>query len=316
MNIVMLGVGGIGGYYAARLIDAGHKLSLVARGDHLSALQNSGLEVQHSGWHFQQSVNAYEWDSLVKNYNASDFDIICIAVKAQATHSFAPKLADWFSASDQSPAIISLQNGVDSEVILSEHVGADHIIGALCVGIGAHITAPGKITSVGPGRIVMGLWPNQYANSIGPAKNIINTLNETFIQSSIPSEMSNNIQQELWRKLVINNGVNPLSALTQLDTRSMTHHPEYQNIVLGLMQETVMAATADGVHLDQSVAAEMLEFMQQFDAIKTSMLVDKEKGRELELEAISGCVLDRMKKLKRDAPYTRTVYTLLKNLVN
>lgn len=313
MNIAMLGVGGIGGYYAARLIDAGHQLTLIARGEHLAALQNSGLEVQHSDWHFQSSVQAMSFDRFIEAHDASEFDVICLAVKAQSTGDLAPTLAAWLSTTTKKPAVISLQNGVDSEVILNEHLTETTIIGALCVGVGAHITAPGQITSVGPGRIVMGLWPNDNSHSSEPPNDIIQVLSETFILSNIPCDISPNIQQELWRKLVINNGVNPLSALTGLDTQSLTHHPDYKHIVLGLMKETIIAATADGVRLNDSVADEMLEFMQQFDAIKTSMLVDKEKGRELELEAISGCVLKRMQQLETDAPYTRTVYALLKN---
>lgn len=313
MNIAMIGVGGIGGYYAARLIEAGHQLTLIARGEHLLALQSSGLEVQHSDWRFQAPVCALPLHAFINEHKADDYDVICLAVKAQSTSELAPELAAWVSSAQRSPAIISLQNGVDSEVILSEHLKTIQIIGALCVGIGAHITAPGKITSVGPGRIVMGLWPNHTSTPINPSHNIIQILSEALIQSKIPCDISPNIQTELWRKLVINNGVNPLSALTGLDTQSLTHHPDYKHIVLGLMRETVIAATADGVDLDDSVADEMLAFMQKFAAIKTSMLVDKEKGRELELEAISGCVLNRMQQLNLDAPYTRTVYTLLKN---
>ena len=110
---------------------------------------------------------------------------------------------------------------------------------------------------------------------------------------------------------MINNGVNPLSALTGLDTRSLTHHPEFGKIVHGMMAETVAASKADDVNLGPEDLAEMFDLISNFNAIKTSMLVDKEKGRPLELDSIAGAVLRRCESLGIKAPYTMTVNALL-----
>ncbi|MCB1756170.1 MAG: 2-dehydropantoate 2-reductase [Gammaproteobacteria bacterium] len=312
MNIAMLGVGGIGGYYAARLIEAGHDLTLVARGKHLAAMQADGLRVNHTDWAFHKPVTACTFEEFRQTRKPADIDLICLAIKAQDTDQIARELRDWYGKSAQRPAVISLQNGVDNEILLARQLGENTIVGALCVGIGAHITEPGVIESTGPARIVMGIWPNQELAADGPAMSMINELFDAFSQAGVPTEISDDIRRELWRKLIINNGVNPLSALTGLDTRTLSKDGDFSRIVLGLMLETVTAAKADGVELGEQAAHTMLAFMQDFDAIKTSMLVDKEKGRPLELDAISGAVLERSERLGRDAPYTRLVHALLK----
>ncbi|MCL1485400.1 MAG: hypothetical protein MH208_14390 [Marinobacter sp.] len=110
---------------------------------------------------------------------------------------------------------------------------------------------------------------------------------------------------------MINNGVNPLSALTGLDTRSLTHHPEFGKIVYGMMAETIEASKADNVNLGQKDLDEIFELISNFNAIKTSMLVDKERGRPLELDCIAGAVLRCCELLGVEAPYTATINALL-----
>ena len=84
----------------------------------------------------------------------------------------------------------------------------------------------------------MGEWPA--VGKPGSARSLLlKKLAAVFDDSGIPTTLSDNIRYELWRKLVINNGVNPLSALTGLDTRSLTHHPEVSRIVDGMIAETV-----------------------------------------------------------------------------
>lgn len=85
---------------------------------------------------------------------------------------------------------------------------------------------------------------------------------------------------------MFNNGVNPLSALTELDTRSLTHRPEFSRIVYGTMAETVEASKADDVNFTQEDLLEIFELIGSFNAIKTSMLIDTEKGRPIELDSI------------------------------
>lgn len=312
LRLLIVGAGGIGSYYAARLLNAGHEVVLTARGAHLAALQEHGLTVQHGGEVWSFPVQATDHAGVVAHYRPDDFDVVLITLKSTATEAVLDELGPWLSQGKV--PVLSLQNGVDNEPALASLLGEHRVLGGLAVRIGGHIVQPGVVEAEGPAQIVMGEWP--LAIGAGRCSPLLHQLREDFEAAGIPTTVSDNIRYELWRKLVINNGVNPLSALTGLDTRSLTHHPEFQKIVYGMMAETVAASKADDVNLGPEDLAEMFDLISNFNAIKTSMLVDKEKGRPLELDSIAGAVLRRSDRLGIEAPYTRTVHALLAHSQN
>lgn len=307
MRFAIIGAGGIGAYYGALLHRAGHEVTLVARGAHLQAIQRDGLTVHHPEVEFAGLVPALSQAALLSEHGAADFDLIAIAVKSGSTGALCAALGDWLAAADT--PVLSLQNGVDNEPCIERAVGRERTVGGLAVRIGGHIVAPGVVSATGPAQVVMGAWPDTARNSALQAR--LEPLAAAFQAAGIPTTLSAGIQKELWRKLLINNGVNPLSALTGLDTRSLTGHPALGSTVYHMMQETAAVAAADGVDLGASDVDEMYELISGFDAIKTSMLVDREKGRELELDAIAGAVLHRAALLGIETPCTATVAALL-----
>lgn len=304
MHCLIIGAGGIGGYYGARLLDAGHAVTFVARGDHLAALQRQGLQVSHEDLQFQAPVTALSLPALLAAHHCAEFDLILVTLKSGATADWLHSCADWLRQADT--PVLSLQNGVDNEALIADCLGAARTLGGLAVRIGGHIIAPGQIEARGPAQVVMGRWPCAEADD--PA---LTMLADAFNGAGIPTRISSDIRRELWKKLLINNGVNPLSALTGLDTRRLTADPVLGRTVHALMQETARAARADGVELAPADVDEMFELISRFDAIKTSMLVDREKGRPLELDEISGAVIRRCRQLGEPAPNTELVQRLL-----
>jgi len=307
LRLLIVGAGGIGGYYAARLLHAGHEVVLTARGAHLAALQEQGLTVQYGDEVWSFPVEAMDHSGVVARYAPDDFDAIVVTLKSTATETMLAELGPWLYHGKV--PVLSLQNGVDNEPALASLLGEHRVLGGLAVRIGGHIVQPGVVEAEGPAQIVMGEWP--LAAGSDHRGLLLQELQAEFEAAGIPTTVSENIRYELWRKLVINNGVNPLSALTGLDTRSLTHHPEFQKIVHGMMAETVAASKADNVNLGPEDLAEMFDLISNFNAIKTSMLIDKEKGRPLELDSIAGAVLRRCERLGVEAPYTMTVNALL-----
>ncbi len=304
MKFLIIGAGGIGCYYGARLLEAGHAVTFVARGAHLEAMQQQGLAVEHEALHFNAPVDALSMDTLMARQNCADYDLIMLALKSGATADWLAECRPWLQQA-QTP-VLSLQNGVDNEPLIAEAIGQTRTLGGLAVRIGGHIIAPGRIEAKGPAQVVMGCWPR--ATEAAPA---LELLAETLNAAQIPARVTDNIRYELWKKLLINNGVNPLSALTGLDTRSLTADPALGKTVYAMMQETAVAARADEVELTRADVDEMFELISHFDAIKTSMLVDREKGRPLELDDISGAVIRRCQQLGEPAPNTELVQRLL-----
>lgn len=304
MKFLIIGAGGIGCYYGARLLEAGHAVTFVARGAHLQAMQQQGLTVEHEELHFHAAVDALSMQQLLEQRDCGDYDLIMLALKSGATRDWLDTCGNWLQQA--ATPVLSLQNGVDNEPLINSMLGAGRTLGGLAVRIGGHIIAPGHIEAKGPAQVVMGRWPNT-----APDDHSLDTLATTLNAAQIPTRVTNDIRHELWKKLVINNGVNPLSALTGLDTRSMTADPVLGKTVYSMMQETALASRADGVELSQADVDEMFALICQFDAIKTSMLVDREKGRPLELDDISGAVIGRCRQQGLSAPNTELIHRLL-----
>ncbi len=304
MKFLIIGAGGIGCYYGARLLEAGHAVTFVARGAHLEAMQQQGLTVEHEALLFNAPVEALSMDTLMTRQSCADYDLIMLALKSGATVDWLTECQQWLQQA-QTP-VLSLQNGVDNEPLIAQAIGQERTLGGLAVRIGGHIIAPGHIEAKGPAQVVMGRWPR--INENAPK---LDRLAEMLNAAQIPTRVTDNIRYELWKKLLINNGVNPLSALTGLDTRSLTADPALGKTVYAMMQETAVAARADEVELTQADVDEMFELISHFDAIKTSMLVDREKGRPLELDDISGAVIRRCQQLGEAAPNTELVQRLL-----
>ena len=306
MKILIWGAGGIGCYYGARLQNSGNQVTYVARGEHLNALQSQGLKLSHPEFYYSGDVSAISEEQLISQRHSSDFDLIILAFKSTSTEESLIRLADWLKCSDT--PILSLQNGVDNEQIIASLVGEERTVGGLAVRIGGHIIAPGVVEAKGVAQVVYGQWPNsrQHENAV------VKRLDSAFAEAGIEAFQSSDVQKELWRKLMINNAVNPLSVLTEWDSRKVTSHPVYGKTVYSIMQETARAAAADNVDITEKDVDEMFALISGFDAIKTSMLVDYEKGRPLELEGISGPVIKRCKTLSIDCPFTELISSLVR----
>lgn len=307
-GFLIVGAGGIGAYYGARLLSAGHPVTLVARGDHLQVLQDRGLRVEHPTFRFAGPVQALSIDQLVARHSADEYRLVVLATKAGATAGLLHDLGAWLDPPD-GPAVCSLQNGVDNEAQIAARLGLPRTIGGLAVRIGGHVTGPGCIEARGPAQVVFGAWPNARANPHPRAP--LDEIADQFNAAGIPTQCSDDIRRELWKKLLINNGVNPLSALTELDTRALSTHPVFGSSVYRLMQEAASAARLDEVDIGNEDIDAMFELVRTFDPIKTSMLVDLEKGRELELDEIAGAVLARCRRGGVAAPVTELVQGLL-----
>lgn len=305
MHIAIIGAGGVGAYYGARLQQSGVHVTFVARGKHLLAMQKKGLHVQHKDFEFNENITAVDFETLLEK-NPRDFDALILLTKATSTQDIAKKLFVWCET--HTPYIISLQNGVENEDILALHVDRRCIIGGLSVKLGAHIIKPGMVHAVGVAQTILGFWDSNTQDLI-----FLNKFTKMLNDSGIPSLISPDIRLELWKKLVINNGVNAICALLQRKTGDIMSDSKLSKIVFGLMRETAIAARAAQVAISQDDVDAMFALITNFDSIKPSMLVDRENARVLELDEICGVVIKNCEEQGLDAPYTRTISTLLES---
>lgn len=298
MNILIVGCGAIGGFYASRLQKCCMSITVTARGQHLEAIQQNGLKVTHDREENVNFVNAVNHQALTNDFQSKQFDLVMICLKANQLSTALTELETWLKLSEC--PILSLQNGVDSESVLSDTFGKDRVWGGLAIKIGGEVIKPGEIISTGKAKITYGPWPVVKSGQQMPYQ--LTNFAKYLALANIPFELTSDIRLELWKKLVINNGVNPLSAITGLNTFELTHNPSYVTMIQKAMQETVEAARYDGVELTQQDVDTLFDLIKNFSAIKTSMLIDKEKGRELEIDAIVGAVIKRCQKRGVPAP--------------
>ena len=305
MNIIILGAGGVGGYFGARLLAAGHTVAFVARGAHLEALQIEGLHVKHPSFEFEEKVKVFDLQSLA-DLEASSFDLIILTTKSITTREVSIKLAQWLHNQMKPPYILSLQNGVENESILCDYFAEEYIIGGLTRKIGAHVIKPAYIEAVGTAETILGMMHSSMEN-----ERFLETLALAFNHAHIPTQTTHDIKQELWKKLIINNGVNALCALLHVKTAVLFDRSSLCDVVYGLMQETAHAARSLHIKISQDDVDAMFNLIKQFDSIKPSMLVDLEQGRTLEIEEICGVVIRALHQIGVDAPYTKTIKALL-----
>ena len=305
MKFLILGAGGIGSYFGARLIKSGHEVSFVARGKHLEALQQNKLKLQHPKFSFDEKVLSYSIEEI-KKFDVHYFDAVLLTTKSTSTLSLAKHLQIWFANETKFPYIISLQNGVENEEILSLDLNKKYIIAGLTRKIGAHIVSPAVISATGTAETILGSLEETNENQV-----FLKKLEEILNEAEIPTFISSNIKLELWKKLIINNGVNAICALLREKTGVIMHHEKLSIIVYGLMNETAIAALNKGIKISKKEVNEMFELITKFDSIKPSMLVDVENNREIELEEICNVVIRNCEAQNLDAPYTRTISTLL-----
>ena len=305
MNILILGAGGVGGYFGARLLQAGHSVAFVARGAHLEALQMQGLHVKHPNFEFAEKIKAFDLSSLA-DMDAASFDLIILTTKSTATREIAIHLAQWLRNQMKPPYILSLQNGVENEAILCDYFAEEYVMGGLTRKIGAHVVTPAHIEAVGSAETILGMMHVSMDN-----ERFLEELALAFKHAGIPTQTTHDIKQELWKKLIINNGVNALCALLRVKTGVLFDTSSLSAVVYGLMQETAHAARSLHVKILQEDVDAMFELIKHFDSIKPSMLVDLEQGRALEIEEICGVVIRALHQIGVDAPYTKTIKALL-----
>ena len=267
-------------------------------------MKRKGLTVVHDGETRHQAVTACSHAELQSASQADDFDVIVVALKATQTKALLNELGSWLTFG-KTP-VLSVQNGVDNEPMLASVVGQARVWGGLSVRSGGEISQPGVATTTGIYKIIMGPWP---ASNTLPTN--LMALASLWQSQHIPLEVSEDIRKELWKKLIVNCGVNPLSAVTRQKTYALTHQPELAQKVYCAMQETGRAAAYDGVEISPAEVDDMFSLIKSFNSIKTSMLIDLEKGRELELDAILGSVIARCRMLGKPAQITESLWTEL-----
>ncbi|GGD31322.1 2-dehydropantoate 2-reductase [Malaciobacter pacificus] len=311
MNIVVIGAGGIGAFYGMILHSVGCNVKFIARNENLKYLKQNAMKVTHPNYVIEDKIDTYSIEEFVDNFKPDDIDAVIIATKSMSTKSISEVLANWTKDVKKIPYFISLQNGVENEDVMEKYYNKDYVIGGLTRLIVSHTVSLGHVHCSGEVQTLIGaLYPNEKNSAF------LEKLKSYLDKTQTTTIICENIRLELWNKLIINNGVNPICALLLEESGPLIRHQKTSKIIEGLMKEAALASNAVGVNLTQDDAQKMFELMTNFQSVKPSMWVDLENSRDLELEDICGVVIKNCEKQGFDAPYTRSVSTILEFLYN
>jgi len=302
MKIAAMGAGGVGGYFGARLQQAGHEVSFFARGRHLQALQEKGLTLESAHGNAQLKVRVYE-----DPREAGAVDVVLFAVKLWDTETAAERLRPIVA---DGTIVIPFQNGVESISRLRAFFPEKTVLGGSAY-IGTRIKAPGVIEHSGQmARLQFGpVVPSQRA----AAQAFLQACKEAKIQAEIPDD----IVKASWEKFVFLVGLSSATAAARAPIGVVRADPDLRWLFEQAMRETWRVGRARGVKLADEYVEQRLAFADGLHAdMKASLLHDLESGGKLEAPWLCGAVARMAGEAGLDAPVNRAVYAALKPHLN
>jgi 2-dehydropantoate 2-reductase len=310
LRVAIFGAGAIGGFIAAALARSGIEVCVVARGRHLEAIRSGGLQVTSDLGEFAVQIDAS--DDL---RDFGDLDYVLITFKSQQWDGVLPQFE---RAAADGTVFVTLQNGlpfwysrdralqsVDPGGKILRALPYDRIIGGV-VHASGHIARPGFIRQSGGMLYPIGELD-------GSTTERITRLSRAFERAGLSAPIEPDIRRNIWRKLVNNLALNPVSALTRATVQTMLSDPPVRALLRAIIDEGLAIARASGVEPGVD-ADERLKWAEHIADVKTSMLQDLEARRPLELEPIAGAALELARRYGVAVPHTETVYGLTKLL--
>jgi 2-dehydropantoate 2-reductase len=304
MKIAIMGTGGVGGGYGARLAAAGSEVAFIARGKHLAAIQQNGLSI----------ISPMLGNLLIKPAQCTDnpatigpVDIVLFCVKLWDTESAAQAIKPMVGPNT---AVISLQNGINRDAVLREIIGEPHIVGGVSY-IGATIKAPGVIEQRGTTqKLVFG----EYSGQETPR---IQTLRRACQAAEIEAVVSADIGKAIWEKFIYLVAMSSVLAATRQTVGPVRANERTRCLLTDVMRETLVVGRAQGVNLDDSlVEAHMAHFDALAPDVTASMQYDLAIGNRLELPWLAGAVLELGKQLNVPTTVTRVLCDVLSPYAN
>lgn len=303
MRAAIIGVGGIGGYYGGKLATeyagaAEHRITFIARGEHLKAIRGRGLQLIT----VEGDLTAMPALATDNPRDAGLFDLVLVCVKSYGLEAAARQIKD--NLHDET-VIIPLLNGVNMAERLRAILPQGRILGG-CVYISARIESHGVVRQVG-GSCQLIFGPERGTDA-APFRPI-----EDFLKNAgIRAELVGDIALPLWTKYIF---IDPLAGMTSMTGKpfgAILDNPTDFTMLEGLMQEVELVARAQGVPLPKDIVEATAAKVASFPpTTKTSMLLDFEKGQPVELDIFMGYMVDAGKKLGVSTPLHEKVYSEL-----
>jgi 2-dehydropantoate 2-reductase len=297
MRIGVFGTGGVGGYFGGKLAQAGEEVIFIARGEHLTAIRQSGLRVDSPKGDFHISPAQATDDP----HAAGPVDCVLVGVKAWQVSGAAAAMKPMVG---EQTVVLPLQNGVDAPRELAAELGVEHVLGGLCK-ISAQIVEPGHIRH-------MGMEPTVVFGEISQSpftKGKMERLREAFSRAGVVAETPADIQAAMWEKFLFIAAISGVGAVTRVPVGEVRSLPGSRRMLEQVMEEIYAVALARGIKLSEDAVSRTMAFVDGLPAGSLpSMTRDILGGKPSELEYQNGAVVRMSQESGVPAPVNTFIY--------
>jgi 2-dehydropantoate 2-reductase len=296
LKVAVVGAGAVGGYFGGMLARGGVPVVLIGRPAFVQTVQRSGLKLD--SFRFQDTVHP---EASTELSAAAVAEVVLLCVKSTGTARVAKELSGIVR---RDSLVVSLQNGVNNAVEIRAASGLDAL--PAVVYVAASVPAPGTVKHLGRGDLV-----------VGPRNEHTEKVARLFEGAGVPCRISENIEGELWAKLIANCALNAVSALGRVTYGEILASGEARTVMEAVVQETLAVAHAKRIHLAglddlPAAIAACFKIAEQMSATRSSTAQDLARGKRTEIDALNGYVAKLGAQLAVPTPVNHALYTLVK----
>ena len=302
-RIAVVGAGAVGCYFGGMLARAGAPLTLIGRPQHVEAIESNGLFLD--SMHFQERIPVPAFTEVSAARNA---EIILLCVKTPATVEAAKSLAPHLASG---AVVLSLQNGVDNVERIRSATRMEAI--PAVVYVAAEMSAPGRVKHTGRGDLIIGDLLGRAEDDT--RRRQLESIAALFARASVPCRVSENIEGELWTKMIINCAYNAVSALGHARYHRLADNPWTREVMVKAIEEAVAVAGAAGIRLPDVDMVEVgLKVAETMANAISSTAQDLARGKRTEIDSLNGYLVRRGAELGVATPVNQTLHALVKLL--
>ena len=295
-KVAVLGAGAVGSYFGGMLARAGVPVTLIGRPRHVQAIEKNGLFIEGTTVNERVPIAASSEMSALRGA-----EVILLSVKTVDTESAAKSLALQLR---NSALVLSLQNGVDNAERIQSTIGLEVIPAVVYVAVA--LAGPGHVKHSGAGNLIIGGAHRR------PELDAVALM---FERAGVPCRISDNIDAELWIKLILNCAYNAISALTQAKYGLIRADAHARAVMIRATKEAVAVAHAMSVELAEDEMIErVLRLAELMPGATSSTAQDVIRGNRTEIDSLNGYLVRRGAELGVEVPVNQTLYALVKLL--
>jgi 2-dehydropantoate 2-reductase len=302
IRVAVMGAGAVGSYFGGMLARAGARVTLIARPNHVQAIQKNGLLLDTVTFKEHVALNASTDPSDVR-----DAQFVLFCVKALDAESAARSIAPHLS---QDAIVISLQNGVDNIARIRAASGIDAL--PAVVYVASALPEPGHVKHSGRGEWIVG----EYAGATPPvagAKSRPERVAELCASAGVPCRVSQNVEVDQWTKMVMNCAGNAVTAIAQTSFAHVARNLDTREVLRSVINECVAVALAAGVAMpDVDWTERGLKNAETLGEATSSTAQDIARGKPTEIDSLNGYIVRRGKELGVPTPVNMTLFALIK----